>query len=324
MLCEFANRFPQLLAELLERDRHLTRNFREETATDLLMMGLASLQPFGVRVDFPDETVTGADMDWIYVSPQDVGGGSYLRLMIQAKRSKIATYKDGSTYWYYDHLDHGKPKGNQAQVLVNHAATNPDGMDTLPIYMFYHPKAALQPAIGGLPAVEGVNIRLARDIVGTVNGGCKRKEKKVSFWRSGFMSLSDLLCWPMLPMPAPPVPAGGMRTEFLDVTGLEPIHYPGLAFHPELVAERFNLVNGEPARIDDAEFYVRPSKGVPPEIRRAIAGEVTEEDRRALKRPRVILSTPVTREDPLFDHAREAVIRRRGRSVNSRTPEDQR
>lgn len=317
MLCEFADRFPRLLAELLERDRHLTRNFREETATDLLMMGLVSLQPYGVRVDFPDETVTGADMDWIYVAPQDVGGGSYLRLMIQAKRSKMATFKDGSTYWYYDHLDHGNPKGNQAQVLVNHAATNPDGMATLPLYLFYHPEAALQPAIGGLPAVEGVNIRLARDIVGTVTGGCKRKEKKVSFWRSGFMSLSDLLCWPVLPLPAPPPPAGGTTTEFLRATGLDPILYAGLAFHPDLVAERINFVRGEPPLAGDLDFYVRPSEGVPQEIRRAIAGEITERDRRALKRPRVILSTPLTREDPLFEQAREVVARRRGRSAGN-------
>lgn len=131
MLCEFANRFPRNLAILLERDRDLTRNFREETATDLLMMGLTPLQPLGVRVDFPDETVTGADMDWIYAAPHDVGGGSYLRLMIQAKRCKREKLKDGSTYWYYDHLDHGAPKGSQAQTLVNYAASKPDGMDAL-------------------------------------------------------------------------------------------------------------------------------------------------------------------------------------------------
>jgi len=46
MLCEFANRFPQNLAILLERDRHLTRNFREETATVLLMMGLGGVDKF--------------------------------------------------------------------------------------------------------------------------------------------------------------------------------------------------------------------------------------------------------------------------------------
>lgn len=312
MLCEFANRFPKDLAILLERDRHLTRNFHEETATDLLMMGLVPLQPFGVRVDVPDETITGADMDWIYAAPHEVGGGSYLRLMIQAKRAKTATLKDGSTYWYYDHLDHGTPKGSQANTLITHAATKPGGMDTLPLYMFYHPQSALEAASAGMPAVEGVNIRLARDIVGTVTGGCKRKEKKVSHWRGGFMTLSDLLCWPVLPMTAVPTSPGGDATEFLRSRGFGEITYPGLAFHPELVAERINMVRGESVRAADPDFQVRPSEGLPQEIHRAIAGEVTEKDRKALKRPRVILSTPLTREDPLFAQAREAVTRRRG------------
>lgn len=313
MLCEFAVQFPRFLANILERDRHLTRNFREETATDLLMMGLVPLQPFGVRVDFPDETVTGADMDWIYAAPHDVGGGSYLRLMIQAKRPKMATLKDGSTYWYYDHLDHGTPKGTQAQTLVTHAASRPGGMDTLPLYMFYHPEAALEASAAGMPAVEGINIRLARDIVSTVKGGCKRKEKKISHWRSGFMTLSDLLCWPVLPFDTPPPPPAESSTEFLLAGGFGDIIYPGLAFHPELVAERINFVRGQSARAADADFQVRPSEGLPSEIRRAISGEVTAKDRALLERPRVILSTPLTREDPRFSQAREAIARRRGR-----------
>lgn len=312
MLCEFANRFPRDLAILLERDRDLTRNFREETATDLLMMGLTPLHPHGVRVDFPDETVTGADMDWIYAAPHDLGGGSYLRLMIQAKRSKRGKLKDGSSYWYYDHLDHGTPKGSQAQTLVNHAASKPDGMDTLPLYMFYHPQSALEPAVGQLPAVEGINVRLARDIVPTVTGGCTRSKKKVSYWRTGFLTLSDLLCWPVVSEPAPPPPPGEPATEFVLPGTFAPITYLAMAFHPELVAERINLVRGEIARTTDPDFAVRPSKGVPDHIRRAIAGKMTEEDRAALKRPRVIFSTPLTSEDPQFQQARAAVRRRRG------------
>lgn len=317
MLCEFANRFPRDLAILLERDRHLTRNFREETATDLLMMGLVPLEPCGVRVDFPDEAVTGADMDWIYAAPHEVGGGSYLRLLIQAKRSKMATLKDGATYWYYDHLDHGSPKGSQAQTLVAHAASKPDGMDALPLYMFYHPEAALEAASGNLPPVEGVNIRLARDIVGTVVGGCKRKEKRVSHWRSGFMSLSDLLCWPIVPEPAPAPPPGDSATEFLLPAGFSDVTYFGIGFHPELVAERINFARGEFTRAADPDFKVQASEGVPPEIRRAIIGDVTEKDRKALKRPRVILSTPLTREHPQYAVAREAIQRRRGRPTGN-------
>jgi hypothetical protein len=45
MLCELAHNFPLRIAELLERDRGLTHNFREETVTDLLMAGLVGLRP---------------------------------------------------------------------------------------------------------------------------------------------------------------------------------------------------------------------------------------------------------------------------------------
>ncbi|MBZ9920186.1 hypothetical protein LB517_24510 [Mesorhizobium sp. BR1-1-12] len=317
MLCEFANRFPRDLAQLLERDRHLTRNFREETATDLLMMGLMPLQPLGVRVDFPDEKVTGADMDWIYAAPHEVDGGSYLRLMIQSKRCKEQKLKNGSSYWYYDHLDHGTPKGSQIQTLVNHAATSPDGMATLPLYMFYHPQSALQRAAGALPAIEGINIRLARDLVGMVAGGCKRKEKKVSRWRTGFMSLSDLLCWPVVDLPALPSPPADPATEFILPSGFLGLEYLSIAFHPDLVAERINVIRGEAAPAADADFQVRPSRELPDSIRRAIAGEVTDKDRATLQRPRVILSTPLTREDPSFDQARAAVRRRRGRPAGN-------
>lgn len=82
MLCEFAHAFPDRLATLLERDRHLKRNFREETATDYLMMGILGLSSGDISVDFPDESATGGDMEWIYAAPHDVGGGTYLRLII--------------------------------------------------------------------------------------------------------------------------------------------------------------------------------------------------------------------------------------------------
>ena len=317
LLCEFANRFPRELARFLERDRHLTRNFREESATDMLMAGLIPLEPLGVRVDFPDETVTGADMDWIYAAPHDVGGGTYLRLLIQAKRCKEARLKDGSTYWYYDHLDHGTPKGSQAATLVSYAAASPDGMNTLPLYMFYHPEAALLPAAGYRPAIEGVNLRLARDVAGVIAGGCARKYKTVGQWRDGFMSLPDLLCWPLLPLPLPPSPATPEATQFLSSAGLDDVTYAAAAFHPQLVADRINGRDRLAAHSED-DPPIRPSQGVPDAIRRAIAGERTEKDRHELKRPRVILSTPLTSEDPLFAAARD-IARRRPR--RRRTPQ---
>jgi hypothetical protein len=47
MLCDLAHTFPTWVAKLLERDRHLRRNFREETITDLLMASLVGLEALG-------------------------------------------------------------------------------------------------------------------------------------------------------------------------------------------------------------------------------------------------------------------------------------
>src|ERR1700734_3542592 len=103
MLCELAHQFPLHIAALLERDRSLTRNFREETVTDLLMASLVGLEAFGVRVQFPDEPTTGGDMDWIYVAPLEINGGRYLRLILQAKRASEVKLKK-SRYWFYQYL----------------------------------------------------------------------------------------------------------------------------------------------------------------------------------------------------------------------------
>ncbi len=300
MLCEFANRFPRELALLLERDRHLSRNFREETATDLLMMGLTALQPLGVRVDFPDEVVTGADMDWIFAAPHEVGGGRYLRLLIQAKRAKEEKLKSKPDYWYYDQLDHGDPKGSQASTLMNWAASSPDGMNSLPIYMFYHPDSALQPQDHRGPAIEGVNLRLAKDVVGVVSGGCHRNQKRVEYWRGGFMSLSDLLCWPILLYPENIYRSTSDQYMGFLVTGASGERLrSSSAFHPDLVAQRINDRDAA-SKLEIDGGSARSSPGIPDFIQRAIAGEQTDEDREHLKRPRVIFSTNLTTDDQLF------------------------
>lgn len=51
LLCQFAHRFPDLAAQILQRDKHKRRNFREETITDILMAGLTAFEPCGIRVD---------------------------------------------------------------------------------------------------------------------------------------------------------------------------------------------------------------------------------------------------------------------------------
>lgn len=288
LLCDFSRRFPELAAEVLERDRHKRRNFREESVTDLLMAALIGFEPFGIRVDFPDEKTTGADMDWEFVSLHPINGNTYFRLYIQAKRA-ICTKSLKLPKWHYRELDHESPKGSgkgsQAATLVAAAAAEPS---CCPLYMFYHPQSALDSATGLLPAVEGVNAVLAHPIAAAVAGGCKIDTKRVDQWRSMFMSLSDLLCWPEGMIFYPQARAFGRRAMVL-----RPAHYSA-AFSPEGIANRLDLnrrrIREMSGRTESLflEEPIRAGFEVPPATMRASQGEMTIDDRRALKRPRAI------------------------------------
>lgn len=212
LLCSFARRFPDLAAEILERDRHKRRNFREETITDVLMAGLVPFEPFGIRTDYPfDESATGEDMDWEFVNEHAVDGRRYLRLHIQAKRAKESKTK--APYWFYGELDHavapkppaglpkppkGAPKppalhGSQHKLLIDEAAKL---AGCVPLYMFYHPRSATPGAPGTKPSIEGVNWIFADDIpVNVTAAAWPVADKKVARWRRHFRPLSDLLCF---------------------------------------------------------------------------------------------------------------------------------
>jgi hypothetical protein len=273
------------------------------------MASLVGLESFGVRVYFPDEATTGGDMEWVYAAPLEIDGGRYLRLILQAKRAQYSKRKSGG-YWFYQHLDYDK--GQQAQTLTQYAASSPNGMPTLPLYIFYHPASALTPASGSDPAVDGINIVFASAVARTVNGGCGRKKKTVDYWRRNFLPLSDLLCWPaVVESPTKPPPADatqfmvGSTTEYLPpLTG---------AFHPDLVARR--LQNRREQARKRATFIteepelppITPVDGIPGDILRAIEGNVSVEDRKRLERPRVIFTTRMIREDRAFWRAMDAM-----------------
>lgn len=183
-------------------------------------------------------------------------------------------------------------------------------MATLPLYILYHPEAALLPAAGNQPAVEGINVVFASKVAPAVKGGCGRKIKRVSYWRSDFLPLSDLLCWPAV-ADAPPAPAPD-ATEYL--VGQNVAFLRGItgSFHPDLIARR--LEGRRVGRLPDAGEHVadepeprpvRPAEGIPEDVMRAIEGKDTVADRRRLRRPRAIFSTRLRRGSQDYDLASE-------------------
>jgi len=170
--------------------------------------------------------------------------------------------------------------------------------------------SALAP-FNGEPAIEGVNLVFANKVAPVVKGGCGRKKKRVTYWRKHFMPLSDILCWPTV-VTGPPLPPAPDVAQFV-------VGPPGwttlpttAGFHPDLVARRLRhrrQITGESApEIVAPAQAIEPAFGIPADIRRAIAGETTDEERKELKRPRVIFSSSLRRNDPFFDQAAERVL----------------
>lgn len=289
-LCDFAHRFPRLAAEILHRDRHKQKNFREETITDLIMAGLVALEDYGVFVDFPDEKTTGADMDWEFVSMHPIKGDSYIRLYIQAKRA-IATKSKKSPRWHYRELDHASPKGaakgSQAAALVAAAANE---TACCPLYFFYHPRDALDAGSKGVPAIEGINVVVANSVAAAVSGSCGIADKLVDRWRPDFMSLAEILCWPSAILMRPQARASGVSRFEL----VQPFHFSAF-YSPAQLAKRLSAAQRsafDRARREGRETFdhlaISQSENVPPHLLRRIRGETTMDDRQNLQRPRAI------------------------------------
>jgi hypothetical protein len=184
MLCEFAQRFPDFVADFLNRGRVLRRRFREESVTDLLMASLVAIGGNRVFVDFPNEPVTGADMEWNFVNEDD---GSFYRLRIQAKKL-YGTGKNWRRYSYTYLPDLSPSKRLQAEVLCDSARRS----HAYPLYIFYNAQDNCQTAWnGGLLAIRGVNIADGYRIRSLVRQG-----KKNLHAVHPFLHLFDLLFCP--------------------------------------------------------------------------------------------------------------------------------
>lgn len=151
MLCKFANEFPRFVSQFLQREERLKRRFREETITDIMMASLISVGQPLVFVEFPDESVTGADMEWNFVSPHTP---SFFRILVQAKRA----FGEGKSWkrHSYRELFHVSGSRLQAETLCDSAR---NGSATYPLYIFYHPSHTCELAAkAGFSSVLGVNL----------------------------------------------------------------------------------------------------------------------------------------------------------------------
>jgi hypothetical protein len=151
MLCQFAKQFPDFVADFLDRSRSLRRRFREESVTDLLMASLITIGGNRVYVEFPNEPVTGADMEWNFVNWDD---GSFYRLRIQAKKL-YGTGRNWKRHSYTHLLALSPSKRLQVETLCDSARR----VRAYPLYIFYNAQDNCQMAWnGGLLALRGINV----------------------------------------------------------------------------------------------------------------------------------------------------------------------
>ena len=228
MLCAFAQHFPHFVERFLDQGRTLRRRFREETVTDLMMGGLITAGGGRVIVEFPNEPVTGADMEWNFV---DRRTSAFFRLMLQAKQC----YGDGSvwTRHCYRELLHTSGSGSKLQAETLCDTTRLPGSATYPLYILYHAahtcdlaRQAGNRAISGINVADGFAIERLVKIATT--RALRTSNKSLRVIAPKLSPLSALFC-PSTIVPASPfafAPSGISTPIYLSVVAGR----PGLGF----------------------------------------------------------------------------------------------
>lgn len=259
-LCNLSRNIPIFVSNFLERDRHVHRNFKEETITDIITASFLGHPT--IHVDLPDEPTTGGDMEWIFIS-YGRKKSSMIRLIIQSKRSFYHKLKVKPSYWAYDQLDHGK--GSQVNTLISYCSSC---VATLPIYMFYNPTSACMKATAKARSVDGINWTFGKLVHSVASSGCGIDLKKVTYWQNKSYPLSTWFC------PSPPLSS--------------PIIDPFLPPTPGDIALTINNIIRD-NKLDIGELS--PTENVPAEFLRKLDGQQTRQDRESITRPRVIFQS---------------------------------
>lgn len=194
MLCSFAQQFPFFVETFLRHGGTLRRRFREETVTDLMMGSLMTAGGGRLVVEFPNEPVTGADMEWNFVDPD---AGTFFRIMLQAKQA----YGEGSvwTRHCYRGLLHTSGAGAKPQAEALCDSARHPGSATYPLYIFYHSGWTCDLArSSGVHDVAGVNIAdgfvIERLVKSATTRRLRTRNKNLRTIKPSLFPLSTLFC----------------------------------------------------------------------------------------------------------------------------------
>jgi hypothetical protein len=271
VLCHLAHQFPLFVANFLESSRPLRRRFREETVTDMLMGSLVTAGGRRIIVEFPDEPVTGADMEWNFVNPDD---GTFFRLLLQAKQC----YGEG-TVWTrhgYKELLHTAGSSTKLQAVALCDTTRKEAA-TYPLYIFYHPKSACAAAgAAGFTAVTGASLAdgytIERLVTGATTRTLRTRNKSLKTIAPLLFPLSDLFCPPTVRKAGPQAFAPG-RPLFPMVIGREGGRAVlGFSFPPTPAVIRDRIAGSLKAMAKDGEESAAELPAVP-----AVAEQIPEE-----------------------------------------------
>lgn len=179
-LCAFASWFPARVGADLEEARALAYQSRETSWTDHMLLELKKLRNPHILVQNSNERVTGADMDWHFVSRN---GRRHLHLAVQAK---ILHYTTVRAPYRYGELAYPDKTGRQSRQLTNFAKRQlAAGFATYPLYLFYNPSSVVPRSSACSPGVTLANayrVRNHLDVARKKAGNGKVPLQDHEFW----------------------------------------------------------------------------------------------------------------------------------------------
>jgi hypothetical protein len=251
----------------MELELSLSRRFREDTLSDLVIASFLQLPSTPVAILTPNEARTGSDFDLELVDP---ASNTTICYRIQAKRLGRPTVN--WRHRSYHHLAHPKDTGGQATTLCD--ASNLAGpIPTIPIYAFFNHETVC--AASGVP---GISLADAFEIEAHIKGSLTIKPRplfrRISSVQHLFFGLETILC--------PPSSGSGR--------GLATPQESRDTFERIVNVQRVRRSQGEGAVVKDIQSR-QPGIAQPEQLQALREQEGRRVRTAAIERPRVIVAT---------------------------------